>query len=348
MTDDTEAREPGFAARAEPLDRRLTAALLVLLVTGAAILFYASNFGSGYAAFGALLAIPAAIGGLVSQIADPRGKFTPMGCLVWPLAVNLGLFGLAYAAFHEGAICIAMVLPLWLPASIAGSIVSQYNARRAARRDHDESARLLSIAWLVFPLVVVMADSANPPQWQEREVVRSIDIANSPVEIWPLLVSIPGISPEEGRATFTHDILGVPRPTEARLVREGQILVRKAYWGQDVRFDERITDIEPGRAIAWRFAFPDHSIELHTDRHIAPDGDILKVLSGRYRLSAGPGGSTRLTLTTCYAMRTRVPAYLAWWGETMLGDVEDNVLGIVHDRVSQRPPPLTIRDPVPI
>jgi len=109
-------------------------------------------------------------------------------------------------------------------------------------------------------------------------------------------------------------------------------LVRLARWGADAGFEEIVTRVEPGRMIAWKFAFPDPSLQNRVDRHVSPDGETLKIRSGSYRLDPLPGGGTRVTLTTSYAMRSRMGWYFGWWGEKMLGDVEDNVLAIVRAR----------------
>ena len=157
-----------------------------------------------------------------------------------------------------------------------------------------------------------------------------------PERVWPRLLSIPDIGADEGRWNVAHDLLGVPRPTEARLVRRGVGFVRLAQWGRNVRFEEHIGSVDPGRSITWAFAFPDGSVQQHTDRHIAPKGFHLDMSTGGYRLEPLPGGRTEVTLRTQYALRSPVNAYAAWWGELLLGGIQDNVLGIVKDRAEGR------------
>lgn len=280
-----------------------------------------------------LFVIPMAIGGIFSVALDPQGLASPMGCAVWPTAVIAGLAGIGYALFGEGALCIVMILPLWVPAAIGGTLVNRWlRRRRIVVEGENTQWRLRSSAWVALPALALATDAFAPPVWQEREVVRETVIHAAPARIWPLLVSIPAIRAEEGRWNPTHDLLGIPRPTAARLVRQRGELVRQASWGPDVRFEERVTELEPGKSIAWSFAFPDDSVKRHTDRHIAPVGPMLRILSGRYDVAAQPDGSTRVRLTTRYAMRVRLSGYFAWWGERLLGDVQDNVLAIVHDR----------------
>jgi hypothetical protein len=52
---------------------------------------------------------------------------------------------------------------------------------------------------------------------------------------------------------------------------------------------------------------------------------------------------TLVRLTTRYRMRTSFPAYLSWWGERLLGDIQSNVLAIVMQR-AERASVMTARD----
>jgi len=334
-TSDGEPLEAATPEASLPRDRRVTLGLIALLIVALGYLVYFSRFEFTFAGIGALLAVPAAIGGLTSQLFDPDGEHPPMGCFVWPTLALVGLVAMAFVVFDEGAICIAMVLPVWLPAALAGALVNRWNARRLARWSRSPE-RFYSAAWLVLASLLVLADEASPPPWETRKVTRSITIAASPEDIWPLLVAIPAIGGDEGRATITHDLLAVPRPSDARLVVRDGRLVRQARWGADIRFEERIVEWRPNRRIAWRFAFTDSLVQDHTDRHISPAGPILRIEDGGYELVPLSSGVTQVRLTTRYRMRSRLSGYLGWWGERLLGDIEANVLAIVKARAEAR------------
>lgn len=309
-------------------DRRVTLLLLTVLVVAVSYLF-ARGLDSEYAGFAALLAIPMSIGALASHAGDPEGRASPLKIVLLPIAVIGAMTAVGWLVFREGAICIAMVLPIWLPAAVAGALVNGWNARRT-RRAND--VRLLSVGWLALPFFVLLAEQPSPPPWQEQIVTRSIDVPESAEELWPLVVSIPAITATEGRPNLTQDLLGVPRPSEARLVQVGGRWVRKATWGDTIRFEEEVVAVAPYRRLAWHFRFPDDSIQRHTDRHVSPDGPMLKIISGEYRLEPLPGEGTRLVLETRYRMRSRFAPYLRLWGEQMLGDVQSNILEVLKQR----------------
>ena len=313
-------------------DTLLTVGLFALLVGTSFGFFYGDYFAPGVAGFTAFLLIPGAIGGLCSQLVDPQGKSQPIGCFVTPTLAILGIAAIAWLVLHEGAICILMILPIWLPAAIFGAAVRYWNGRR--RRNFENAAsRFFSVGWLGLPALLAAVEVQNLPQWQSENVTREIEISASAEKVWPLLASIPGIKPSEGRWNFTQDVLGVPRPSEARLVQRNGELVRLASWGNAIHFEERITRIESGRTIAWQFAFPDNSVQQYTDRHISPDGPVLRIGSGQYELQRLSAHSTKIRLTMQYQMRSRFGGYLAQWGELLFGDVETNVLEIVKHRV---------------
>lgn len=308
--------------------------LLAVLLGAAFVVFYGPDVAS-MATIAALLAIPAGLGALISHVTDPDGELSPLGCFLWPTVGIIATVAALYAAIGEGAICIAMILPLWLPAAAAGALVQHVNRRRRVARESDPSIFRVA-GWLAMPLVLLGVERQFPMQWENRSVSRSVEIGAAPDIIWPMLVTIANVRPNEGRWNLSQDLFGVPRPEGAMLVNEAGQLVRKAAWQQGARFEERITAIEPGRRICWNFAFPDASLQAVTDRHISPDGPFLKIERGCYTIEPLAGGRSRVTLVTTYRMRVQLAGYFALWGERFLGDIQANVLGIVADRAEAR------------
>lgn len=305
-------------------------AMLVCLL-GGVLLLNSGVLEASYSGFAFMGMIPFAIGGLATG-AGLR-IYSTAGCIFAPLVVFAVAFPLVHYGLAEGLICILMALPFWLAAGLGGGLATFIIHRRRTRGGGPAGATRLQVVGLVaLPFAVLYAEEVAPPQWQERSVIRSVVISAEAEAVWPLLVSIPDVAPHEGIATFTHDVAGIPRPAEARLVRRSGRLVRAARWGSDIRFEEQVTTLEPGRAIAWDFAFPDASVQTYTDRHISPDGPMLRIAHGGYRLEPLGDGRVRVTLSTTYRMRSRLGWYLALWGERMLGDVQDNVLAIIKQR----------------
>jgi hypothetical protein len=305
----------------------------VLLALCVALVFYlvldspGSSSAPGTIGISFLLLLPAALSALSSYLSDRSGTRRLAHHLLVPLVLMAVILFAGFVFLQEGVVCVALLIPLWLPAAFAGSLLT-YGIRRRLR----ERGRLFCAALLVFPMVATQVEMAFPPQPRTYKVHREILVDAPPERIWPLLVSIPAIAPSEGRWNVSQDLLGIPRPVSARLEwREGR-LVRSARWESEVRFEELITDWRPNESIGWRFVFPDDSVREHTDRHISPNGYHLNIERGAYRLQRAPGGRTRVVLETEYVLRTPLRHYAAWWGETLLGDIQDNVLAIIKGR----------------
>jgi uncharacterized protein YndB with AHSA1/START domain len=305
-------------------------AMLGLLLAGILLL----NTGAlevSYSGYAFMFLFPFAIGGLATGAG--LQIYSHYGCIIAPVVLFAVMFPLVYYGLAEGLICILMVLPLWLAAGLGGGLATWIIHRRQPRlSDGGSDARLKVVGLLALPFALLYAEEASPPEWQTRTVVRSLTIAADADEVWPLLVAIPAVGPDEGIATFTHDVAGIPRPAEARLVERGGALVREGRWGGGIRFEERVTALEPGRRIAWDFAFPDNSVQQYTDHHISPDGPLLRIAHGSYTLAPLEDGRVQVSLSTTYHMRSRLGWYLDLWGERLLGDVEENVLAIIKAR----------------
>ncbi|MGB3470057.1 MAG: hypothetical protein WBA51_04475 [Erythrobacter sp.] len=319
----------GFATAGVPF--LLT--MLAIVLGGFAYLTYGPGLDNGYVGYGALFAIPFALGALVTGLGIV--PFRVLGCLAAPTVLFAVIFLVVNLGFAEGLVCIAMVMPIWIVAGVGGGAAALW-IKAHAEKAEVKGARFKVSAALTIPFALIYAEEASPPQWQVRSVERAVIIDAAARDVWPMLLAIPDITPDEGIATFTHDITGVPRPSTAALELRGDTLVRKANWGPDIRFEEHVTQIVPGRSVGWRFVFPDGSVQAHTDKHIDPDGPVLKIASGGYRIKEIAPGQSRLTLTTTYRMRTRLGWYFGRWGELMLGDVHDNVLAIIKDRAENR------------
>ena len=314
--------------------------LAAIMLAAFAYIAFGPDFEYDFAGTGALLAIPFCFGALVAL---GGGKLTPLSWLAAPMLLSLIVY-LTVEAGWESLICVVMIMPIWGAAAMVGALIVLAIGKVIDRDDpsppdDDEQAtrgvRLKSVGLAVLPFLLIQGESQTPPVWETHAVSSSIDVDAAAEEIWPLLIAIPDIRADEGLDTTTHDWLGVPRPSDAQLVIRGGELVRKAQWGPAIRFEEVVTKIEPGRRIAWRFAFPDDSVQNHTDRHISPDGAMLKIATGSYSLRPLTDDRTRITLTTTYRTRTRFDWYLGWWGEQMLGDIHENVLAIVAQRSEQ-------------
>jgi hypothetical protein len=307
---------------------RAVGATVVALAYGIGVYFLLETLRpkSGVVSWAFLIVQPAAICAFIAYTVDIRGRRRRLQYLMVPLWTLLAVVLVSLFVLREGVVCIVILSPLWLLSGWIGSYLA-YRLRPGV-----PDGKTFCLAALALPLLVVEIEPSLSVPQQDYVVRRSIVVAASPEEIWPLLRGIPDVRPDEGCWNVSQDIIGVPRPLSAKLFGEGVGAERTANWGEHVQFRERIIQWQRNRQIGWQFDFDGSRGWEFTDRHLVPDSPYFRVTTGGYTLAPLDARHTRLTLETHYWIATPVNAYASLWGELFLGDLEDNLLALVKGR----------------
>ena len=326
MSDTLPKRNPRSAAI------RIAAAFAVALAfaLGVYLLLDAVRPDTGLVSFSFLLVLPAAISAFVAYVADPWKTRTRAAYLLIPFWLSGVVIVASLAILREGVICVLLLSPLWMISGLIGAEIT-YRLRRRIGPDN----KTYSSALLLAPLMAMQVEPYIPLPQTEATVTRSTVIAATPAKIWPLLRGIPDVQPGEGQWNISEDVIGIPRPLGAQLFGSGIGAERRANWGNDVRFRERVIDWEPERRIGWRFIFDDIEGWKFTDRHLMPDSPYFRVTTGGYKMQPLADGRTRVTIHTRYWIQTPVNGYSKLWGELFLGDLENNLLALVKGRAEK-------------
>lgn len=311
---------------------KFVAAIITALAAALAVYILAEAGAGGAIGYALLVVLPAALTAFIAWVGSIGRNWPRRTFLLVPVWLTLAAMAIGVAFLREGVVCLLMALPFWMLFGYIG-IWPVY----LYRRDHSrvDPAIFRAHGLLLLPFLALLADQQLTPPRETRVVVREI-VVDAPADaVWTQLLALPAIAADEGRWNMSQDILRLPRPVAARLQGEGPGAIRDALWQEDIRFQEIITDWQPGAALQWRFAFPDPSIHERTDRHIEPHGRHLWIDTGGYRLISMADGRTRVRLWTRYHLATPFNAYAGWWGERILGDIQDNVLAIVAERLAK-------------
>lgn len=274
-----------------------------------------------------LIVLPFSIGALGALVLEGPWNARTWTWLLPPVLIVVTILVVGAAVLREGLICIAMLMPV---RAIAGLLGATFVTHLFKKFSEQHQANIVVLAML--PFAALFADASLPQPAERFTVARAITIDANAETIWPHLLKLDELDPQDGVWTCTQDVLGVPRPSSAVVLGDGAGSTRLARWGRDIRFEERITGWRANKDLRWDFAFPDDSISRYTDPHIHPDGAHLKIESGRYWLAKMADGRTKLTLETQYVARTPINFYAAMWGELALGDIQTNILAIVKQR----------------
>ncbi len=192
----------------------------------------------------------------------------------------------------EGAVCIAMALPLAALLALPGAVLGQAVATR-----HTVYKTGAGLGVLMAPLVVL----TSPPQTaRTHEVVTVVDIDAPPAVVWRRVVTFPDLpAPQEWifRA-------GVAAPLRARIVGTGVGATRFCDFTTG-SFVEPITAWEENRRLAF-----DVTVQTPPMREWSPYAGVnpphlagyFRATQGEFRLTLLRGNRTRLEGRTSYVL----------------------------------------------
>lgn len=286
---------------------------------------------SGLISFTFLLILPAAVTAFVTYIGDPLAERSrSFHVATVPFSMLAAIVVASILFLREGVICIVMLAPFWLGLSSLGGYLTWRLRKRAEPVENVFRASAL----LILPLVSMQVEPMIPLARDAGSVTRSIVIDADPATVWHYARGVRHIRPGEGQWNISQDLIGLPRPTGARLDREGFGATRHVEWQEGIRFKEVVTDWQPQQRLWWDFRFDATDMDAWAmqDRHLLPDSPHYRITDGGYVLEPLGGGRTRLTLTTRYWVQTPVNWYAHLWGELFVGDVSANVLTVIRQR----------------
>jgi hypothetical protein len=258
-----------------------------------------------------LLVTPFAVGALT--IYGTRG--TPLS--IWARiyrpwgTVALMLLGCALTLM-EGAICLAMMAPLFLIISSVGGIAMGV----ALAYTGPHKSRLKAVALL--PFLMMLGEQGVPVQERELELKQSIIVNAPPHTVWQQILTARAIQAQELPFSLTH-LIGVPRPLEGINVSEPSGEVRYSKWERGVNFRAVVTSKVEDESITWHYVFDDKSFPKGSmDEHVAIGGEYFALHDTTFKLHKLPGGRTQLDIVTHHRVSTGINFY-AIPAATLLG-----------------------------
>ena len=233
------------------------------------------------------------------------------------LAAVLMLFG------REGALCIAMAVPLAMVAGVMGGL-----AGRQIALGSGGDLRPAVLGMFALPLAAIVEPSGTTGV-ALHEVRSSVEIAAAPMTVWSQVIAFPPM-PEPTTWFFR---LGIAYPKYARIEGEGVGAVRYCVFSTGP-FVEPITVWEPGKRLA--FDVRNSPVPL---RELTPYDSVmpphlkgfLQSRRGEFRIVALPNGHTRLEGSTWYSVAMGPEGYWQMYGDYLIHRIHSRVLE--HNRV---------------
>lgn len=276
-----------------------------------------------------LFLVPAAVGAIAVTLGERAGLRSPLYWILAPWVPATALALTVFALAWEGAICLVMAAPLLFGMASLGGVVA--GLVLLVRRRHVEARRAtLGLALLPFLLGPIEARLPQPDAL--RDVRTSVVIEADPATVWNQVVRVPPIRADEQHASFFHAI-GIPRPDEATLDRDGVGGVRQASFQGGIRFHERVAEWEPERRLGFTIAVVPGSIAPYVlDEHVRVGGEHFDVLYGRFQLEPLSARRTRLVLSSRHRLTTRFNAYAGVWSDAVMRDLQTSICDVIQRR----------------
>ena len=272
--------------------------------------------------WGVFVTLPIAVGFLAAIFAHaPReGPRLARCCGVAALAVFVTGVALLMGGL-EGAICLLMAAPLWVPLALAGGVLG-YLAMRVAR---SAGARGLAALGLMAAVPSLMGAEA----WARLEapvfaVTSTVEIDAPPQRVWENVVEF-GDLPGPREWLF---MTGVAYPIRARIVGRGVGAVRQCEFNTGA-FEEPIEVWDEPRRLAFSVRSnpaPMKEWSIYTAVNAPHLHGFFVSQHGQFNLVPLPGGRTRLEGTTWYRHHLWPATYWQLWSDWVIHSIHMRVL----------------------
>ena len=275
---------------------------------------------------------PTVLGFLTVYIGE---KGQPPGTVNWAMRLFLpwlsALASLAAALVlaWEGIICIVLWLPLFLILSSIGGLIAGlllYLLRKYGKSEN------LGYCIIVLPFLLAPLESKVSLANRIVAVNTQIEINSDASTIWQNIERVPAISATE-HSTYLTNIIGFPKPVEAKLFGEGVGAVRHATFERGVLFIETITEWESQKHLSFSIKADTGSVPPTTlDQHVIIGGPYFDVLQGTYDIETVNDRKAILHLSSRHRLSTHFNFYSEWWTSFIMRDTQNQILKIIKRR----------------
>jgi len=327
--EDSRLGHPAMPATSDTLEappRRMPFAWFWPILAGAAIALVLRIVFSGGPGqrFSAMLGsfvyfVPAVCGAVTVYLAE-RIERRSWGYYLWAPWVATALFVIGtLVVFIEGIICAIVIVPLFAVMGSVGGLAMGIVCRITNWPKH----AVYSFAVLPLVLGAIEPQLPNPDRFSHTS--RTLFIAAPAQRVWRELNDARDIRPGEIGDAWAYRI-GVPMPVSGVTVETPEGRVRQVHWQKNVRFDEIITDWQPGRLLRWQYRFtPDSFPAGSLDDHVMIGGQYFDLRDTAYTLTPRDGG-TELRIDVSWRLSTRFNWYADRVLQALLGNGSENIL----------------------
>lgn len=305
-------------------------AILVTLCLGVAVTLLDLSLVGKYG-WGLFVGLPFCLGMLSVLIFGYHRSRSFGKCLVVSF-LSVVLVGAALLALAvEGVVCLFMAAPIAIVLASIGGAIGYLIQRRPGAQAQFAS---LTIFLVLLTPVMVGAESViplEPPLFVVRTVM---EIDAPPAEVWSHLVSFPEL-PKPAEWLFRA---GIAYPIEASIRGRGSGAMRECLFSTGT-FVEVIEAWDDARLLRFSVAVnapPMRELTPYPEIHPPHLDGYLLPRRAEFRLTALPGGRTRLEGTSWYRNEMWPADYWKLWSDWIIHSVHLRVFGHIKRLSEQR------------
>jgi hypothetical protein len=249
--------------------------------------------------------------------------------LLWGIVMTF--FFLCFISGFEGMICLVIIIGPFLLLGSLGAFIF-----RLIRLKYNGKGTKL-YASLTLPFLVLLIETNFQASDQFHSVKTSIEINAGNRLVWENIKNVRNIRPAEINRHFIH-LIGIPKPLNGQLDKEGVGGVRSITWEKGIRFKEKIKTWNEGHGFAYDIDVDPESIPPTTlDEHVMIGGSYFDVVEGSYQLDRANEHKQVVTLTCKYRVTTSLNLYSKWWADLVLNDFNETILEVIKKRCERTP-----------
>ncbi|MBD1394333.1 hypothetical protein [Mucilaginibacter glaciei] len=230
----------------------------------------------------------------------------------------------------EGAICLIIIIGPFMVLGTLGAFISRLYKLKFS----DKKTPLYSS--LLLPLILIFIEGFIPASNQFNTVTTTIKVKANRNVIWTNIKNVRNIKKEEIETHFIH-LIGIPKPLNGELNRNGIGATRSITWEKGIKFQERISGWEEGVGFKYNIIVDSNSIPPTTlDEHVMIGGRYFDVTNGSYEILPINNHENVIKLTCRYRITSNLNFYGKWWADYIMDDFNEMILEVIKKRCENK------------
>ncbi len=246
--------------------------------------------------------------------------------ILMPWGITFSFFLLCLLANFDGMICLLVIVAPFLVLGSAGAFIFRLISL------HTSTKKTPLYFSLLIPFVFVLFESNFTIDEQFHTVQTKIEVNADNSMVWQNIMNVKNIQASEISTHFIH-LIGIPKPLNGELDKEGIGGTRMITWEKGIKFKEHIKTWEEGKSFTYDIDVDPQSIPPQTlDEHVMIGGRYFDVVEGGYAIDSISPTKNIITLNCTYRISTNLDFYAKWWADFILNDFNEMILEVIKKR----------------